>query len=75
MSVLTRIIVFCAIPATTAIPALAAANDRPDPGGLAIWLFLGLCALIIIAQIVPFFRLIGKRNEKVADEAETVKQA
>ncbi len=34
-------------------PALASAEVREDQSGLAVWIFLGVCALIIMAQLVP----------------------
>lgn len=36
---------------TTATPALA--GGREDTSGIFVWAFLGLCALIIAAQVVP----------------------
>ncbi len=40
-----------AILTTTATPALAA--GREDTSGIFVWAFLGLCALIVAAQVVP----------------------
>lgn len=36
----------------TANPALAA-SARQDSSGLVVWIFLGFCALIIVAQLLP----------------------
>ena len=36
----------------TAAPALAA-TGRQDNSGLFVWAFLGLCALIVAAQVIP----------------------
>jgi hypothetical protein len=36
---------------TAATPALAA--GREDTSGIFVWAFLGLCALIVAAQVVP----------------------
>jgi hypothetical protein len=33
--------------------AFAASTPRVDDSGLFVWIFLGFCALIVIAQIVP----------------------
>ena len=30
-----------------------AATQRADHSGLLVWLFLGFCALIVVAQLVP----------------------
>ena len=40
---------------TTLVPAtaLAATGGREDTSGLFVWAFLGLCALIVAAQVVP----------------------
>lgn len=35
------------------LPALAATGARVDHSGLLVWAFLGLCALIVLAQAVP----------------------
>lgn len=35
-----------------ASPALAA-GPRQDSSGLVVWIFLGFCALIVVAQLVP----------------------
>ena len=39
-----------------ATPALAA--GREDTSGIFVWAFLGLCALIIAAQVVPALLLM-----------------
>ncbi len=60
----------------TATPALAAGTAREDNSGLFVWIFLALCALIIVAQLVPavmvlfgFAKGIKKANvEAVAAE-------
>lgn len=36
-----------------AAPALAADAARVDHSGILVWAFLGLCALIVVAQVVP----------------------
>ncbi len=33
--------------------SLAAAQARQDNSGIVVWAFLGICALIVIAQLVP----------------------
>jgi hypothetical protein len=56
-----------AILSALATPALAAAEERGQPDNLVVWLFLGLCAMIVIAQIVP---LIGHARKHARDAAE-----
>jgi hypothetical protein len=35
------------------VTALAATSGREDTSGIFVWAFLGLCALIVAAQVVP----------------------
>lgn len=37
----------------TAIPALAASGTRHDNSGYAVWVFLGICGLILLVQLLP----------------------
>lgn len=58
-------------------PAAAAAEGRDTPENLAVWIFLGFCALIIIVQLGTLVR--GPRRdsedgiepEKAAEHSET----
>ncbi|MHB8764644.1 MAG: hypothetical protein ACYDA8_09980 [Deferrisomatales bacterium] len=52
MTTTTRATLTAAI-LTTATNALAATAGRVDTSGLYVWAFLGLCALIVTAQVVP----------------------
>lgn len=39
---------------------LAASAGRVDHSGIVVWMFLGFCALILVAQLAPaVFMLIG----------------
>ena len=40
---------------TTIAPAtaFAASGAREDGSGIFVWVFLGFCALIVVAQIIP----------------------
>lgn len=40
------------------VTAWAATGAREDGSGLFVWIFLGFCALIVIAQIVPAILLM-----------------
>lgn len=33
--------------------AFAAAGVREDSSGIFVWVFLGFCALIVVAQVIP----------------------
>lgn len=37
----------------SASSAYAASGAREDNSGIFVWVFLGMCALIVVAQIVP----------------------
>lgn len=57
----------------TVAPALAA--ERVDHSGILVWAFLGLCALIIVAQAFPALLLVlglvkGLAAKRVKQEAE-----
>jgi hypothetical protein len=34
-------------------PAFAAAGTRADHSGILVWAFLGMCAMIVVAQLAP----------------------
>jgi hypothetical protein len=50
------------------MPALAAAEERDDQSNLAIWVFLGFCALIIVAELGTLLRRGPEKQSK--DELE-----
>lgn len=59
------------------LPAFAAEGTRQDHSGLVVWVFLGFCALIVVAQLVPavlmmvgFAKGIGKDREFAPQEAK-----
>ena len=35
------------------VSALAASSAREDGSGIFVWVFLGFCALIVVAQLIP----------------------
>ena len=51
------------VAALTLLPAtelLAAEGARQDNSGVFVWIFLGICALIVTAQVLPaLFMLFG----------------
>lgn len=56
----------------SASAVLAATGAREDNSGLFVWVFLGFCALIIVAQLIPaimvalgFAKAIGKHKEEI----------
>lgn len=38
--------------------AFAATGAREDNSGLFVWIFLGFCALIVVAQVIPAILLM-----------------
>lgn len=58
--------------AATAMPAFAAQGERDVSGNLAIWVFLGFCALIIIAQLLPLIWHLSSKSAEQASKQEPV---
>ena len=63
----------------TIIPATAfAAGGRVDDSGIFVWVFLGFCALIVVAQLIPAVLLLTGMVKGVAsvvkDEMATAKK-
>jgi len=51
--------------------ALAATTNNVDNSGIFVWIFLGFCALIVAAQVVPALLLMfgtGKGVSKVVHD-------
>lgn len=48
-----KMLTLTALLTAAAGPALAAAPAREDSSGVFVWIFLGICALIVAAQLVP----------------------
>lgn len=70
---LTKIGMFSAMLTAIAIPAYAAEAGRSNPSEPLVWGFLGLCALIIIAQIAPMISSLKKQSRTAAEQAKAVK--
>ncbi len=55
--------------------AAFAAGAREDNSGIFVWIFLGFCALIVVAQLLPaLFMVLGfakgmKKAEETAPES------
>lgn len=47
--------------------ALASEAVREDGSSLAVYIFLGFCALIVVAQLLPIFRIrLSRKNAAIA---------
>jgi len=53
-----RISFMIGLMSTLALPAFAMVNQRVDDSHLLTYLFLGLCALIVLFQLVPVFSMV-----------------
>lgn len=71
---LIKTTIISGILAATAIPALAAEVGRNNHSEPIVWGFLGLCALIILAQIAPMILNLMKHSKITAEQTKTVKQ-
>lgn len=49
--------------------AFAATGARADNSGLFVWIFLGFCALIVVAQVIPAILLMFGMAKGVAAAA------
>jgi hypothetical protein len=59
MKYLSRLIVFSST-LSLASNALAASGAREDSSNMFVWIFLGMCALIIVMQLIPaVFMILG----------------
>ena len=59
------------------VTVFAASGVREDSSGIFVWVFLGFCALIVVAQVIPAVMLMFGmvkgivsvvKDEKVADK-------
>jgi hypothetical protein len=48
------------------VTAFAASGAREDSSGIFVWVFLGFCALIIVAQVIPAVLLMVGMAKGVA---------
>lgn len=60
----------------SASSAYAATGAREDNSGIFVWAFLGLCALIVVAQVMPALLmltgLVKGMEKKKETAAETI---
>lgn len=53
------------------VPFIYAGDGRESGNGFAMWAFLGLCAMIILLQLLPAIKkLLGFAAEKTPETAE-----
>lgn len=72
MKAIARIATAIAITIGTFTPVLAATGVREDHSGIVVWVFLGFCALIVAAQLVPaVLMMLGLVKGAVESTRET----
>ncbi len=60
---------------STAAPALAASGAREDNSGIFVWIFLGFCALIVVAQLFPALLMMLGFAKGLKKEEQTAKES
>jgi len=59
MKALTKSVLATLITLSATLPAAAATTaGRTDHSGILVWTFLGFCALIVVAQLLPALMVI-----------------
>ena len=66
----TRTALTTLVTTLAAAPAFAAVGARVDHSGILVWAFLGLCALIVVAQVVPAAVLLVEMVKGLVTKAE-----
>ena len=77
MKALTKSVLATLITLSATLPAAAATTaGRADHSGILVWAFLGFCALIVVAQLVPAVLMmfgiakgVASSKEEAADKA------
>jgi hypothetical protein len=54
--------------------AIAATAAREDTSGVFVWIFLGVCALIVVAQVVPAVMMMLGAAKGVAEAIKERRQ-
>ncbi|HLA27893.1 MAG TPA: hypothetical protein VJZ49_08365 [Syntrophales bacterium] len=58
LAIIKRFVMCAGILIGNVTPVWAATNVREDNSDLFVWIFLGFCALIVIAQLIPVAMVI-----------------
>jgi|GEM_PF-4650620 len=56
----------------TSAAVYAAADARVDRSGVYVWAFLGICAVIVVAQLYPILRDALRGSEAEEMERKTI---
>jgi len=74
MKALTKISLTTLATLLVASPAFASTAGRVDHSGFIVWAFLGFCALIVVAQLVPAVMVMLGIVKAVASPKEQAEQ-
>jgi len=74
MKSLTKISLTTLVTLLAASPAFASTAGRVDHSGFIVWAFLGFCALIVVAQLVPALMVMLGIVKAVASPKEEAHQ-
>lgn len=76
LKIINKFILWPGLWLLTVTPAWAAIAEREDSSALFVWIFLGFCALIIVAQLLPaLFVLFGFARGVKKEKLESVPPA
>ena len=78
VTLMKKLILYVGIWVGNVTPVWAATNGREDNSNLFVGIFLGFCALIVVAQLIPAMMVLfgvakGVKKETVKVAPETVK--
>jgi len=72
LATISRVAIILSVLATTGIPAFAATEGRSNSSETMVWGFLGLCALIVVAQVAPLLRNLKKHSDIAVTQVKAV---
>jgi len=72
-SLLTKTRLMLCLLTAAVVPALAAEEGRINRSEPIVWVFLGLCALIVIAQLAPMFFNLKKQSKAASEQSQAIK--
>ncbi len=72
MNVTKKIIILGTTLLSIAAPAFAATYERGKPSNFVVYAFLALCALIIVAQILPLARKIIIDTDTASEKTDEI---
>ncbi len=75
-NIIKRFVMYAGILIGNATPVWAVTTGREDNSDLFVWIFLGFCALIVVAQLIPaamvLFGLVKGVKKETTEAAPAV---